>query len=293
LAELKKWLLTYDTRVNNTKWPYDKVCDGLKESMLSELNNQFSDSHFVEDNRDGESYSASFMVQADSNLQLKPPSIGQINLQGENYKIDLLELEEWEKIYTQDFQKKFGTFLSELTQNQNPFEQLSSEIIGNAIRCYENDLHDAAVILCRTAIDSSLYLVSMFELKNDSFSERFPTAFRGNRDVNWKELKESAINLKFFTENELKFINEKVRDLGNFAAHIGTRQIREQKEWMQKYGKLMNDLISKSLSGQKVDPKEIPPGAKLHTRKSESVSAINRAMIFITDLAKRYNKPLP
>ena len=55
----------------------------------------------------------------------------------------------------------------------------------------------------------------------------------------------------------------------------------------------MNDLISKALSGQKVNPKEIPPAAKLHTSKSESVSAINRTMIFITTLAMRYNNQSP
>lgn len=75
----------------------------------------------------------------------------------------------------------------------------------------------------------------MFELKNNSFSERIPDPFPGNRDINWKELRGSAINFKFFSEIELKYINEKVRDLGNFAAHIGIRQIKEQKEWMQRY----------------------------------------------------------
>jgi hypothetical protein len=293
LVELKKWLLTYGTGVNNTKCPYDEVCDRLKESIQSELNNQFSNSDFIEDIRDGESYSARFMVQADYNLQLNPPSIGHIDLQGENYNMDLLELEEWEKIYTQDFQNKFKTFLSELSLYQNPFEQLSSEIISNAIRCYENGLDDAAVILCRTAIDSSLYLASIYELKDDSFSERIPTAFRGSKDVNWKELKESAFDFKFFTKKELNYINDKVRELGNFAAHIGIRQIREQKQWMLKNEKLMTDLLTKALTGQKVDSKKIPRGAKLRTSKIESVSAINRTIAFISTLAERYNNPLP
>ena len=133
----------------------------------------------------------------------------------------------------------------------------------------------------------------MFELKNESFSERIPAPFQGNRDVNWKELKESALHFNFCTEEELNSINETVRDLGNFAAHIGIRQIRAQKEWMQKYGKLMNDLLEKDRQGKKIDPKKIPPGAKLHTNKSESVSAINRTIAFISTLAERYNNPLP
>lgn len=288
----KRWVLTYGTIINNTESPYYVLCDELEQFIQNKLSKQFSNSHFVEDNRDGESYSVRFMVQADYDLRLNIPSIGQITLQGENYKIELLELEEWEKIYKQDFQKRFKTFLSDLTQNKNPFEQLSSEIISDAIRCYENDIDDAAAILCRTAIDSSLYLASMFKLNNDSFSERIPAPFQGNKDVGWKELKESAIDLKFFSENELKFINENVRDLGNFAAHISIRQIREQREWMQKNAKLINDLITKSKTGKKVDPRKIPPGAKLHTNKIESVSAINRTIIFITTLAERYNKPL-
>lgn len=291
MADSKKWVLTYGTMIDSTTLSYYEVCNKLKRNIEAEIRRQFNHLTYLDDSRDGESYSVRFMVQADYDLSLKPPSIEEINLDGENYKIDLLELEEWDKIYKQDFQNRFEKFLSDLTPN--PFVQLSSEIISNAIRCYENDLDDAAVILCRTAIDSSLYLASVFELKNDSFYERKPAPFPGNSDVNWRELKERAIKLKFFKEDELKCINDKVRDLGNFAAHIGVRQIKEQNEWMQKNGKLMRDLIAKSLSGQKVDPKEVPTGAKLHTSKSESVSAINRTMTFITTLAKRYNNPLP
>ena len=91
MAKTKQWLLTYGTNVNNPKMSYNEVCNQLKQSIQNELSKQFSNPYFLDDNRDGESYSVRFMVEANYDLKLCPPSIGQINLQGKNYKIDLSE----------------------------------------------------------------------------------------------------------------------------------------------------------------------------------------------------------
>lgn len=91
MAETRRWLLTYGTNVKNPNRSYNKVCNQLKQSIQNELSKQFSNPYFLDDNRDGESYSVRFMVEANYDLKLCPPSIGQINLQGKNYKIDLSE----------------------------------------------------------------------------------------------------------------------------------------------------------------------------------------------------------
>jgi hypothetical protein len=291
-GNLKRWIITYGTVIEDSALPYYKVCDALEAEIKARLDIEFKDRYTaVEDSRDGEGFSERFMIQSDYDLKLMPPEMKNVKVNEEEYDMDILEIEEYEKIYSKNFQNLFDSLKRCLNQNPNPFTQLGMEIVANAIRCYEEELDDPAVIMCRTAIDSSLYLASIWERDNDEYKERKPAPFNENKDVHWGELRNAAKKFEFFNDMELKFINDNVRELGNFAAHIGQSQVSEGKERERIYGKQMANFVKDILAGKKVNPRDIPPGAKLHTSRSESTSAINRTITFICKLAKKYNTP--
>jgi len=293
MGKLQCWVICYGTVIEGNAALYYQVCDEIESTLKLALEAKSHEFSFLEDTRDGEAYSVRFRIMADYDLHIDPPLVGEVKIDGQIYDIKLLELEECEKIYKKDLRKDFDELLKCLSENETPFWQLGGDLISTAIKCYEADLDDAAVIMCRTAIDSSLFLAVKWDIvsignSEPSYQPRNPPFFTKKSNTNWDALKDAAIQLGLFNNLELNQINSDVRKLGNFVAHIGERQMREYQTWNNTYGHKVKEILERTFMGEKTDPKEYPPGIKLHTSKPEASSSIVRTMHFMCDLAKRY-----
>ena len=94
--------------------------------------------------------------------------------------------------------------------------------------------------------------------------------------------------LGFLTKGVLDSINKKVRNLGNFVAHIGQRQINESIEWSRNNRGIVKQILEKGGKSITVPPSAFPKGCKLHTSKNEAYSGIESTVDFLKELANSY-----
>lgn len=287
------WIIIFGTEVRTVEGDYPYICDKLAEKIETELRKKFDHVTFQEDNRDGEQFSVRYRIETDWDLNKSNPEVDQFSINQHHYKLETLEVKHCDDVYEIDFEKLFDNLNTCLYSKDIPFRTLATRLMSEAIECHVNGLYDASVLMCRSAIDSSLYLALTWSLlKNTTFIGNFsqidPWKEQKKSEIYWPQLKKEAINRRFFSEDYLKALNSRIRELGNFAAHIGERQMKEQKEWEKKYGQIFRGLLKKALSGEKIKSKDIPPDHKRFTSKDESSIAIQETADFLCQLAKVY-----
>lgn len=177
-------------------------------------------------------------------------------------------------------------------QNRNPFEDLTFKLIGEIINCYSQGLYDAVAILCRSAIDSSVYLACVWarnKVNKETYEYRIPKPFEPGDEVPWWKLKHESVKLGFLSNEVLDEIEE-VRDLGNFAAHIGERQLKEMRRWSNKNSGTIKTILKRGLKGFPSSPRDYPKGYKLYTSKNEAYHAIASTVDFLIKLSDGYSR---
>jgi len=177
-----------------------------------------------------------------------------------------------------------GNLLDCYKDHYTPFDEMTYRLMDNVIRCYNQELYDASVILCRGTIDSAIYLSCYFEKsQNGDFKIRNPSVLKPNNHVSWEDLRKNAINLKLLNKKELDDINKNVRELGNFAAHIGERQIKEGNDWIKNCSKYIKAVLQGESTGN--IPENCREGYKISTTINEAESAIKNTIDFLKKLA--------
>ena len=287
------WIVSYGTLVEVTFGEYPDICDKLTEFVESSLRKKFDHVTFQEDSRDGEGFSVRYKIETDYDLSANKPAIEPISVSGSKYKLDLLEALPCDAVYEIDFTELANKLIECLGRKETPFGAVAYKLMAEAIECHKHELYDASVIMCRTAIDSSLYLALTWsksdkDVFNGQFIQKDPWNGKSKLKIDWRQLKEEATKQDLFSKSDLDTLNSRVRNLGNFAAHIGERQMKENNEWEKKYGQLLRDALKKSLTGKDVEHSEIPPDPKIFTSKDESTTAIVDTISFICDLTYNY-----
>ena len=301
-----RWVVTYGTitlDVDLHDFPY--VCDILENMLSEEIKKFYPDAEYLGDNRDGETLSLRFKVPSQSN----PPSSINIKYDGKNYKFERLELEPINVIYPDEYtdwlHDLFNRYLDILNDNLVPFSDLSIDFLIQALESYSHDIYDGTVILCRSIIDSSLYLAIVWKREPNEKSLQifyFDTSTKlTDKDiVNWDDIKKAAKKILYKNEINkegkvcmLENINKNVRELGNFAAHIGENQIRAYNEWFQKNKDRLRNTVNKALKGEKLTEKENIKGYKLRTSKNEAELALEETVDFLIDLVNKYLSTYP
>ncbi len=128
---------------------------------------------------------------------------------------------------------------------------LSNKLFYEAVRCYEYGLFEEAMIAIRDAIDAALFLAVNYNpnLNADKFNTGLSPFGERNEDGslkdNWSYIMQKAIELRILNDDELNKIN-KLRDIGNFSAHIASRQERQLVEYSKKLaeGKSWKEISS-------------------------------------------------
>lgn len=114
---------------------------------------------------------------------------------------------------------------------------LSNKLFYEAVRCYEYGLFEEAMIAIRDTIDTALFFAVNYKpnFNTGKFNTGLSPSGERNKDYslkdNWDYIKKRAIELHILNEDELDKIN-KLRDIGNFSAHIASRQETQ----LSKYG---------------------------------------------------------
>lgn len=146
---------------------------------------------------------------------------------------------------------------------------LSNKLFYEAVRCYEYGLFEEAMITIRDAIDAALFFaVNYIPSPNAGKfnTDLIPSGERNKDDSlkdNWDYIKQRAIELHILDKDEIDRIN-KLRDIGNFSAHLASRQgkqllkyskkLVEGKSWKEITGELeRGPFISEGDSGKKLE----------------------------------------
>ena len=114
---------------------------------------------------------------------------------------------------------------------------LSNKLFYEAVKCYEYGLFEEAMIAIRDTIDTALFFAVNYKpnFNTGKFNTGLSPSGERNKDYslkdNWDYIKKRAIELHILNEDELDKIN-KLRDIGNFSAHIASRQETQ----LSKYG---------------------------------------------------------
>jgi hypothetical protein len=101
-------------------------------------------------------------------------------------------------------------------------------LYGEALRCYEIEAYIATAILCRDALEACVHLVLSRKRRRESEYE-IQTAYAGH---SWRALKDHALEDPILRDrlNEI----ERVREKGNFAAHLSQKVDRRIAEEMKR-----------------------------------------------------------
>lgn len=128
---------------------------------------------------------------------------------------------------------------------------LSNKLFYEAERCYEYGLFEEAMITIRAAIDAAPFFAVNYKpyFNTDKFyTGSSPSGERGKNGSlkdDCKYIKRMAIKLYLLNEDELSKIY-KLRDTGNFSAHLAARQEKHLVEYSTKLaeGKSWKEIAS-------------------------------------------------
>ncbi len=297
MEESEHWVANYGADLEGDLKNYPSWCDTIEDRVLKKLSKIFKNVSYDEDSRDGETYSVRFSLESPiSPVGYLPKQIS-LRINSHSINIELLQIKMNGDVYSLDdgLPELFNSFVSNIEGLDIPFSSVATSLLSQAILSYEYNIYDGAVILCRALVDSCIYLACIWRKDSQSgqLKRCLPKEFcskntgQENKQLNWNNFKKAALNRGLETDDQLNEIDV-VRECGNFAAHIGIRQTKEADEWLQRYKKDFDELIEKRRSGQRILPKDYPPGYKLRTSSNEAYSTIEKTMKFIENLARNY-----
>ncbi|WP_298279514.1 hypothetical protein [Ferroplasma sp.] len=301
MSDEDKWVVTYGTELDVDLLEYPYVCDSLENILIEEIKKCYPDAEYLDDERSGETLSIRYELVSKPN----PPNNLNIRYNKSNYKFERLELEPMQVIYPDYLHELFNKYLDLLNDNLVPFSDLSIDLLIQALESYSHDIYEGTVILCRSIIDSSLYLAIIWKRKPGSKSLQrlcldIPTNLTEKGIIKWGDIKEAATNILYKNEINkegsvciLEDINKSVRELGNFAAHIGERQMKEYSKWFVENKFKLRNAVNKTLKGEKLTEKENIKGYKLRTSKNEAELALEETVDFLIDLVNKYLSTYP
>lgn len=295
MKDNEKWIVTYGTVVESNLLKYPSICDYIEDALQSELRKCYPDAKVIEDSRDGETYSVRFELSSVPQL----PKFIEIISDETKYELERLEMEPEKIIYPDKLRSLLDEYSQILSENRVPFDQLSLYFLFQAIVALEEHIFEGTVLLCRSAIENSLYLACVYRknVKNDGDVELemvLPVFFidkkkhGGKNKIYWADIKKTIIALHILDETSLDYIYDNVMEKGNFAAHIAQREMNEYKYWYNKYKDAIHDILEKQRLGQKVDPNSFPPGYKLRTSPLEATSTLESTIKFLIELTQGY-----
>lgn len=260
--------------------------------MESKLKQDYPKLEIVEDARDGESLSIRFLIP----ITPHPPEKIVLNQDNREYIFNKLELEPETYTYPDKLHEIIEKYLDKLQDSKAPFDSVSTGLILEAMTSLENKIYEGTVVLCRSAIDSSLYLACIYRKdtsKNGKTTlvQDIPNMFRNKnnalKDVNWDTLKQEAKKRFPKISSKIDDINKHVRRLGNFAAHLGESRIREHEEWFKKNKDIIRKILEKGMKKGDINPSSTK-GYKLWTSYNEAEYALEETINFLTDLVDNY-----
>jgi hypothetical protein len=296
-----EWVLTYCTTIDVSLIDYAHVCDILEKRLLENLKKYYQEIEHIDDQRDGETLSVRFKLGSKPN----PPNNLNIEYNKDYYNFEKLELEPMQVIYPDYLHELFIEYLNMLNDNLVPFSYLSIDLLIQALESYRNGIYDGTVILCRSIIDSSLILAIMYKKNiNEDGMQEFhldePETFKDNKNLNWDYITNHAKNILYKDEInkdgkvcKLENINKNVRELGNFAAHIGERQIKESYRRREENKEKIKEIVCKILKGGKLTKDDRLREYKLSTSVNEANFALNKTIKFLIDLVNKYSNLYP
>ncbi len=284
-----EWLITLNVRKKEDENQDVEVYHNLEQQIEIFLKEKLGNCEFVEKSRNNENYTVRFKVSSNVRPDQKDLVIKPICIDNELWEVNMQDINKFKEI---NFAQLLNDLYDHYAENRNPFDYLSSKLVGEAIKCYAEGLYDAVVILCRSVIDSSTYLACVWarnESNKETYEYRVPKPFEPGDEVDWGKLKKKTIELGILLKKAFKNI-EKVRDYGNFAAHIGERQLKEMTEWSKKNRALIRDVLQKGVKGLNMSPRGYPKGYKLYTSKNEAYYALDMTVDFLKKLSAGYNQ---
>lgn len=284
-----EWAVTLDMWKEGDGEETTEVYTNLSQKLGTFLWEKFGNCEFIEDSCDGEEYAVRFKIFSNERPDLKDFVSKPISVDNSIWQVIESEIGEFKEVYIDEHFKDLSDYYG---QNRNPFEDLTFKLIGEVINCYKEGLYDAVVILCRSAVDSSVYLACVWtrnKVDKDKYEYRSPKPFEPGAEVSWGKLKDESIRLGFLSNNVLNDIEE-VREMGNFAAHIGERQLKEMTKWSKKNRVLIRNILQKGVKVLNVLPRDYPKGYKLYTSKNEAYYAIDMTVDFLKKLSAGYNQ---
>jgi len=200
---------------------------------------------------------------------------------------------------------RFIKYLNKLNDNLVPFSYLSIDLLSQALESYRNSIYEGTVILCRSIIDSSLILAIIYKKNiNEDGMQQFhldePETFKDKKNLNWNYITDHAKNMLYKDEInkdgkvcKLENINKNVRELGNFAAHIGESQIKEFYRWREENKEKIKEILNKIFKGEKLTKDDRLRGYKVSTSVNEANFALNETIKFLIDLVNKYSNLYP
>lgn len=124
----------------------------------------------------------------------------------------------------------------EFTQSQTDFLKAqafipeAAELLREACLCFDASAYHGVAILCRAVLESAFIEFLGFEWTgNNSFNiVSFPTTLDGKpRDLDYDELKNGIAQKVVFPREQQRAIS-RIREDGNFVAHIASRRIKQR-----------------------------------------------------------------
>lgn len=288
------WIVTYGHYfLPNEENMYSEKFDLFEQNVEEELRKICPDVYFVDHYRDGGEVQITFGTSTPKNLpRVIPANFMDIEFE----RIDFKPETEWDQ---PDLHKPLFQYYMENKDYILPFMELSIKIMSQAINSFENKAYEGTVVLCRSVIDSSLYLACVYKRYSDSegnilLSFKPPDSFKKKNEtlinVHWDTLKEKSKEL--FSLDLDKFVCE-IREMGNFSAHLGERQLREYSKWVRENDAKFDEIKGKVIQNEEADFSSYHLDYKVWTTVWDAEFAIINTIDFLGELVKAYNKTYP
>ena len=161
-------------------------------------------------------------------------------------------------------------------------------LYAEALSCFHNNIFESSMIMCRNAIDSTFYLASTILRTEDplKFHSSEKSAMFSKNKWYWEEIKKNAIILDLLKESDIEFV-EKIRDAGNFSAHLVIRQ-DESYRLLPKKNEQINNSINMENDKKKSDSMFINYGFKRWTHRDEALIILTDTKNIIAKIIQNY-----
>ena len=179
-------------------------------------------------------------------------------------------------------------------------------VYGQALNCYHFYQLEAAMAMCRNALDSAIYIgitnIRKKSVTSHEYREVSPK-LKGKLG-NWKHLERFGLRFELVDEQTLRAIRG-VRKVGNFSAHLAPSQDKEFRAWNERhkedFKKWQEELKSAAEGRDSLDmpalskvlqvvppPPEVMDGYKTWTTPQEAWIVLSATGALLIDIITRY-----